>query len=144
MAWNIKQKAQDHIVSTALALIAVLLLIVWQAVPAALWERISNATPKRLLWALLGLALIVAVVEAVYIVSKRAAKKRLAFNVCWDHGLNPYCPVCDVQLYLRKDDQGVDVLICPKCKFRYGLRDDSYTRLSLLEAKQSLRTMPEK
>jgi len=71
MAWNLKQKVQDHIVSIGLGLIVLLLLVVWKAVDPSVWDRASEAVPKRALWALLALELIAIIALAGSLINHR-------------------------------------------------------------------------
>jgi len=92
MAWNLKQKVQDHIVSIGLGLIVLLLLVVWKAVDPSVWDRVSEAVPKRAPWALLALELIAIIALAGSLINHRrkgrqqimesAMHKR--FGVLWD------------------------------------------------------------
>ena len=55
MLTKIKGLILENIVLAVFGLILLLLLIVWKAIPSSVWDRVSEATPKRVLWALIGL-----------------------------------------------------------------------------------------
>lgn len=148
MAWNLKQKAQDHIVSIGLGLIVLLLLIVWQAVPSSVWGKVSEATPKRALWALLGLAgITICLLGGALIDLKRKARLIAAnppksfrmYGVHWDKEANPLCPVCECLMPIHHQEGAnheIDVLWCPRCKTLFSLWDDNGERVSLEIAKR--------
>lgn len=142
MAWSLKQKAQDHIVSISFGLVVLLLLVVWQAVPSSVWDRVSEAVPKRALWALLGLAgIAISVLTGALIDTKRkqsespkATRFRL-FGVHWDSHANPLCPVCDCLMPIHHRENDGDVLWCPRCKTLFSLWRDDGGRLTLDQGK---------
>lgn len=146
MAWNLKQKAQDHIVLGLFALITLLSLIVWRAVPSSAWDKVSEATPKRALWALLGLALIaICLLGAALIDNKRKRKLETPktvrfriFGVHWDDQGNPLCPVCDCLMPIHHREMDGDVLWCPKCKTLFSLWGENGDRLTLEQGKAGL------
>lgn len=78
MDWltKLKEKAQEHSISIVFALIVLLSLVVWKAVPSEVWDRVSEVVPKRVLWALLGLLAIAAFLEVAYIKYYLADKGR--------------------------------------------------------------------
>lgn len=150
MGWleKLKEKAQEHIILGLFGLIVLLLLIVWQAVPSTVWGKVSEVTPKRVLWALLGLESIVIVLETAYILSRRkrlgatsATKYNLAIGVFWDDDLHPLCPIDSTPLYIwsyTESPQPHNVLRCPKCSNRFPLRHDFYGYLTLFAAKETI------
>ena len=143
MAWNLKQKAQDHIVSIGLGLIVLLLLVVWRAVPSSVWDTVSEAVPKRALWALVALELIaVCFLVGALIDNKRKRKPEIPktlrfiiFGVHWDNQGNPRCPVCDCLMPIHHREDDGDVLWCPKCKTLFSLWRDNGDRLTLEQGK---------
>ena len=139
MAWDLKQKAQDHIVSIVLGLIVLLLLVIWQGVPSSTWDRVSEATPKRVLWALLALESIAIIGLAVSLYKKVRKKRRLwGLGVVWDLDyLKPLCPTCDgdVTLFIKQVQDTHDILQCPKCKIEIPLVGDTNQHFHLYQAK---------
>jgi hypothetical protein len=49
-----KETVVEYTVLTTLGVIALLFLVLWQAVPSSFWVGISESIPKNVLWALLG------------------------------------------------------------------------------------------
>ncbi len=155
MAWNLKQKAQDNIVSIGLGLVVLLLLVIWQAVPSSVWDRVSEATPKRALWALIALELIVIGLLAASAIDSRRKRKDTPseqpqrpvrrFGIHWDDEFNPLCPACEVLLHIfYPEDASGEVLRCPKCKAEYRLRNDDGEEFLLYDVKRYLNgTTPE-
>jgi hypothetical protein len=146
MDWiaKLKEKAQDRIILGLFALIALLLLIVWRAVPSSVWDRVSEAVPKRALWALLGLegiaiCLLVGALIDNWHKKKQAASVRqvpfILFGVHWDSKNNPRCPVCECLMPIHHREDEIDILWCPRCKTLFSLWNDSGERLSLERAK---------
>jgi hypothetical protein len=89
-----KEKAREHIVLAIFALIGLLLLAIWQAVPSSLWGTVSEATPKRALWALIALELIAICGLAAALIEKWWEPQMLKlFGMLWDDKQNPHCPV---------------------------------------------------
>jgi hypothetical protein len=146
MAWNLKQKAQDHIVLILFGLITLLLLVVWRAIDSSVWDRVSAATPKRALWALLGLAgIAICLLGGALIDNKRKRKletrKTLRFRIFgvhWDDQGNPLCPVCDCLMPIHHREMAGDVLWCPRCKTLFSLWGDNGDRLTLEQGKAGL------
>ena len=92
MSWltKLKEQAQERTILGLFALIGLLSLIVWQAVPSEVWDKVSEVTPKRALWALLALTVIAAILEGAYILllRKRLAEKLTTkFGVKWTKDL---------------------------------------------------------
>lgn len=155
MAWNLKQKAQDHIVSIGLGLIVLLLLAVWRAVPSSAWDKVSEATPKRALWALLGLAgIAICFLVGALIDNRRKQKRALglsdsnpqyleSFGLLWDKWLNPLCPIDQSVLKhaaAYPDMHGhSDLLICRICERRFWIDGERDGALSLVIAQQKIR-----
>lgn len=136
MAWNLKQKAQDHIVSIGLGLIVLLLLVVWGAIDSSVWGKVSAATPKRALWALLGLAgITICLLSGALIDGWRKTKAAAAskpeddlvplYGVLWNRYADPYCPVCRVLLNFHRFPSESH-LKCPKCKSSFLLHKDGW------------------
>lgn len=127
MAWNLKQKAQDHTVSIVSALIALLSLAVWQAVPSSAWDRVSEVTPKRALWALLGLAVVAVCLLIAYLIQlklKLRNQLKPLFGIFWDRHGNPFCPACSVLMQLDGPSGCLlDKANCPKCKTSFTIVD---------------------
>jgi hypothetical protein len=130
MGWNLKQRVKDHIVTVGLGLITLLLLIAFRAIPSSTWDRVSEATPKRALWALLGLALIAICLLSGALIDNwrktRRAEKRTMYGVRWDRAADPFCPVDDTLMHYRMThaNDGYDILKCPKCGGHFPLRDE--------------------
>jgi hypothetical protein len=152
MAWNLKQKAQDHIVSIGLGLIVLLLLVVWRAVPSSAWDRVSEATPKRALWALLGLAGIAICLLSGALIDnwrKKAAPKTEYLKIhglYWDKALNPLCPADETLLFVSDQTLAMsgaiyDILKCPKCGNEISLRIDSHGLVTLSSMKNNIKAM---
>jgi hypothetical protein len=152
MGWieTAKEKGREHIISVVFALIALLLSIIWLAVPSEVWGKASAVVPKRVLWALLGLAVIAISLEtALFLDYRRGSKhtptpykpKRM-LGVLWDEEFNPVCPVCEILLhmfYINADsNRPRQALRCPKCKAEYTLLDDEGHGHALLDVKEYL------
>lgn len=155
------QKARERIVLAVFALITLLLLVIWRAVPASVWDRVSEATPKRALWALLGLAAIaICVLTALFLQNRRKQKEtaqHLAqaleppespapqylrmYGLLWDDDLNPCCPADETPLtfLMRSATGGFDILQCASCKARFPIHDDEVGNLTIGQAKESIR-----
>lgn len=151
MAWNLKQKAQDNIVSIGLGLIVLLLLVVWKAVDPSVWDKVSEAVPKRALWALLALELITIIVLAGSLINhRRKSRQKEAldgvmhkrFGVLWDNKLNPHCPADQTLMRPRvhQTNRDYDILMCPKCDHTYPLRREDMSSLRLPAAQALIRT----
>lgn len=161
------KKARERIVLGVFALITLLLLVIWRAVPSSVWDTVSEATPKRVLWALLGLeAITICVLTALLVDYKRSRsdapdtvasqpvqslppKPIRRFGVHWDEDQNPLCPVCETLLFLTggtiQTPRGTkEVLRCAKCPHDYSLRNDLGHHVSLIGAKQDLLLRPPK
>jgi hypothetical protein len=122
MAWNLKQKAQDNIVSIVIGLIVLLSLIVWRAVDPSVWDKVSEATPKRALWALLGLAAIAICLLAGALIDNWLQRRGLSrFGVRWDKKAKPLCPGCRSEMFISHAESTYDVLQCSKCKMEVPL-----------------------
>ena len=118
MGWlaKLKEKAEEHTISVLFALIVLLSLIVWRAVPSEVWDKVSAAVPKRALWALTGLLAITTSLTCAYIFHLRKQQRLIQienaklqdqinnpplisrFGVCWSQDLTPHCPACSKPL----------------------------------------------
>jgi hypothetical protein len=154
MGWQdtLKEKARDHIITVLFGLITLLLLAIWKAVPGKVWDRVSEATPKRVLWALIGLELIaIGLLTAFALDDRRKGKQAtpssgeskhmIAFGCLWDNSLNPLCPADKTLMYvaIHYKEERYETLRCPKCKVRIPLRDDEYGTITLAGARELLR-----
>jgi hypothetical protein len=147
MGWNLKQKAQDHTVSIGLGLIVLLLLTVWQAVDPSVWGKVSEAVPKRALWALLALESITICLLVAYAVQiKRRTSNRLKplFGVLWDKDAHPYCPVCSVLMHFNEPSIKLWKATCPKCKTVFTVIAQGGWLVTLEDVKQRLQTKTQK
>jgi hypothetical protein len=111
------------------------------------WDRVSEATPKPVLWVLPGLqAIAIGVLVALSIDSKRNAKdiSTLAelptesapepgyfkiYALFWDNDLNPHCPADETLLIIWTHDEKraggfYESLRCFKCTSRFPLRGE--------------------
>lgn len=140
---KLKEKAEEHTVSAVLALIVLLSLVVWKAVPSEVWDKVSEVTPKRVLWALLGLLAIAATLEGTYIraLRRRQAEKLITkFGVKWTKELVPHCPSCSSPLtnyghYWNGAFTSTWSFSCVKCNQRVTMSDEAGNELELHEAK---------
>lgn len=145
MGWSakLKEKAQEHTILGLFGLIALLSLIVWRAVPSAVWDRVSEAVPKRALWALAGLLAIAATGQAAYIFSLRKVIKQKftpQFGLLWNKQSVPHCPACEVpltQIFVGKRSS-IPAFKCIKCSGVIVPRDIQGERLSPAEAIQRI------
>jgi hypothetical protein len=145
MDWltKLKEQAQERTILGLFVLITLLSLIVWQAVPSSVWDKVSEVTPKRALWALLALTVIAAILEGAYILllRKRLAEKLTTkFGVKWTKDLLPHCPSCSSALtnYGQYWDGGFTSswsFTCVKCNQRVIMSDEAGNALELHEAK---------
>jgi hypothetical protein len=163
MSWvtKLKEKAQDHLISGVFGLITLLFLIIWAAVPSEIWDKVPSAVPRKVLFALLGLALIAICLEAAYIFSLRKERKSLKenletklffkFGALWDKDKTPYCPSCKNPLpqslkgpYIAvvgswsSVTPAKPVLECVQCNKTVTLIDDEGNTLLLKDAKEQL------
>jgi hypothetical protein len=168
MNWltKLKEKAQEHTILGVFALISLLSLVIWKAVPSEVWDKISAIVPKRVLWALLGLTLIAVCLEAAYIFGLRKERKNLKgslesklflkFGALWDGLNNPYCPSCKNPLPQKlkgpfvfavgstsgkssvKVSPAVPVLECVQCNKEITLIDDDGKQIALKDAKEQI------
>ena len=149
MGWNLKQQAQAHIVKVSIALLTLLLLVIWRAVPSTVWDRVSAVVPKPVLWALVALELIGIVGLVVALIDhRRKARRRarlvLCWGIYWDKSFNPYCghdktPLSFKSHALESGKAGT-ILYCPACKSDTPIWDSIQGALTLAEAKQQLRS----
>ncbi len=146
MGWltKLKEQAQERTILGLFALITLLSLIVWGAVPSSAWDKVSEVTPKRALWALLGLLAIAAILECAYIVElRRRLKLKLKprFGVYWDRELTPYCPSCSKVLVYIKDSAAFSHVWgfkCVQCSTFIPLNDDDGRPIEITDAKRLL------
>jgi hypothetical protein len=147
MSWSIKlkEKAQEHTVSGLLGLIVLLSLIIWAAVPSELWNRISEAVPKRVLWALIGLEAIAICLSSAYIMTMRRELRSKMFWMCgvlWDKKHTPHCPSCSKPLggYTQNLIHGSWEwgFKCIDCNQPVSLSDESGCNIELSEVKRLL------
>lgn len=114
MGRNLKQRGKDHIVTVGLGLIVLLLLVVFRAIPSSVWDRVSEATPKRALWALLALAGIAICLLGGALIDNWRKKKqslnpkpsKIELGVHWDDDNNPRCPVCECLMPIHHRESG--------------------------------------
>lgn len=135
-------------------LIGFLLAIVWREALFGKWTQVAEGVSKPALMALLGLALIAALLEALGIAylyllyrSRRNIPPQSSteptmlkrFGVLWDKDQNPHCPVDETLMRPRVHEaaRDWDVLMCPKCDRKYPLKDVDMSSL-LLPAAQNL------
>jgi hypothetical protein len=159
MAWEdwtktAVEKAREHIVLAVFGLIVLLLLIIWQAVPASVWGTVSEAVPKRVLWALLGLATITICLLIALLIDKNRTIRRISntqkppesrffkiYGLLWDKDLNPHCPADKVLLtyFMKLSSDHYDVLRCAKCNSYFRIHHETNGDLTLAKAKDSIR-----
>jgi len=144
-----KEKAREHLILGLFALIALLLLVIWQAFPSEVWGKVSEVTPKRVLWALLGLEAIAIGLQAAFALDNRRKRKNTPpnespkyykkFGILWDSDADPRCPVCQTLMHMFDrfpvEGQMYETIICPKCKARYSLKQDNGNHVWLVVAK---------
>lgn len=147
MSWltKLKEKVQEHTILGLFALITLLSLIIWRAVPAEVWDRVSEVTPKRVLWALLGLLAIVSMLGGAYIRNLRhqlASNLFWRFGVLWDKKQTPHCPACSKPLgryaayiIVVSPQWG---FMCVQCNKVISMSDDEGNILTFKEAKALL------
>lgn len=143
MSWliELKRKGQEHVVKGLFAASLLLLGVIWAALPTEVWNTVSNATPKRVLWAALGLFVIIVILESAYVLNlKRKYKLKPRFGVLWDRALTPYCPV-HKHIALSNwgnPSRGPHGYICPEGEHVIPLQDDEGNYLKPLDAKKRL------
>jgi uncharacterized membrane protein len=72
MTWTkLTEKIEDHIVTIVFALITILCLTIWQAIPSEVWIQLGAGIPKRALAAFIGLLLIALSTSLAYSFSLR-------------------------------------------------------------------------
>jgi hypothetical protein len=155
MSWltKLKEQAQEHTILGLFALIGLLSLIVWRAVPSEVWDKVSELTPKRALWALLALTAIAAILEFAYIRVLRkevTGKLKARFGVMWSKEFVPHCTAClspltsygqyPTSFHLST----VWGFKCVKCDALIVMNDDEGNTLELKQAKQLLASNPGK
>jgi hypothetical protein len=151
MGWKetLTEKTRDHIVTVLFGLIVLLLLVIWRAVPFAIWDKVLEVVPKQVLWALIALELIVIGLLTAFALDSRRKRKNTPseqpqrpvrrFGIHWDDEFNPLCPVCEVLLHIfYPEGASGEVLRCPKCKAEYRLRNDDGEEFLLYDVKRYL------
>ena len=151
MGWNLKQRAQDHIVTVAVGLIVLLLLVVWRAIPSSVWDRVSETTPKRALWALLALEGMAICLLSGALIDYRRKEKNIparqyyrTYGLFWDEDLNPLCPVDNILLSVSERHTEpitgfAESLKCPKCKAVFKLRFEGGDLTTLMQMQDAIR-----
>src|SRR5437868_3725684 len=102
VAAKVKETLLENIVLTVLGVMGVLFLIIWKSVDPAIWTWISDTTPKKVLWAWIGLAGMLAVLEGAYIfhLRRKLHPKYIShLGVLWDKRHNLYCPKDETLLF---------------------------------------------
>jgi len=144
---KIKELILEHIVATVLGGIGLLCLVLWQTIDPAIWARLSEAIPKKALWAWLGLAVITVLLEGAYIIHlRRRLYPKLTFHygVLWDKNFNLYCPKDNEPLHQSQVggialDVYPDEFTCIKSDRTYVLKDkNGFVIASFNEAKKWL------
>jgi hypothetical protein len=151
--WNdtAVKKAREGIILTVFSLIGFLLVAIFQAVPSSVWSRVSESTPKPVLWALLGLQTITIAGLVLYIFHlKRSAPRNLPetslrldlpdyigmFGVLWDKHINASCPICKV--LMSPTEARIGVFKCPKCHRSFALKDELGKNVNPVNAKREV------
>lgn len=143
-----KETVVEYTVISVFALIGLLTIILWQAVPPTFWEGISNAIEKKVLWALIGLLFLIIVGESIYILqSYLQAKTTLRHygGVLWNSNSDIFCPKDETPLYLsgqtiNEDGSAkktIEIFQCPKCDSNYILKDSEGKSISVTTAKKN-------
>lgn len=168
MGWRetLSEKARDHIVLGLFALITLLLLAIWRAVPGEVWGKVSEAIPKQVLWALIALELIAIGLLSAFAIDDRRKRKNTppastsqppsavkpkhykGFGIMWDTDADPRCPVCLTLMHIwdrfTVESALHEQLKCPKCNKQYELRDDHGRTVLLIQAKQGMKSFIER
>lgn len=144
---KIKDKGQEHVVEGIFALVLLLLGVIWAAVPSEVWGRVSGVTPKRVLWAAIGLLVLGLFLETAYVAHlRRKLKLKPRFGVLWNRELVPHCPSCSSLLtgygqYSTAYGFGnIWAFKCVKCDELIKMTDDEGSIVELKEAKRVLAT----
>ncbi|MDQ3819957.1 MAG: hypothetical protein M3362_20095 [Acidobacteriota bacterium] len=147
IAAKVKETVLEHIVLTAIGVMGLLFLIIWQSVDPAIWAWISDTTPKKVLWAWIGLAGMVVVLEGAYILHLRR-KLRPKFvshmGVLWDKQHKLYCPKDETLLFQSGRTgnvvgRGVEIFKCPKCDNESSFRNSDGLFIYYKDAEEQLR-----
>jgi DNA-binding transcriptional ArsR family regulator len=144
MNWldGIKEKVQEHLIKSVLALIGLLVGVIWAAIPSERWQQVSAATPKRVLWSALGLLALGCLLETAYIAHlRRKSKLKPRFGVLWNRSLTPYCPVHkEIALanWGNLATHGAHGYICPQGPHVIPLQDDEGNYLKPSDARKLL------
>ncbi|MDX6576385.1 MAG: hypothetical protein QOE96_2338 [Blastocatellia bacterium] len=147
------------IVSGLLLLIGFLVVVVWRETLFGKWTQIAEGLSKPALMALLGLALIAALLEALgvayllYLLYRERpefAKSPVGpnaitpptggyvgmFGVLWDEHDNACCPICKV--LMSHLEYTIGGFKCPSCHRGFILKDDVGTSVNTLNAKRQV------
>lgn len=139
---KIKEQVAQHLVIAVLAPFLFLAGVLWSAIPYQVWDQLSGLTPKKALWALLGILVLTSLGLTAYVfVLRRRLKNKLRpmYGVLWDREANAYCPGCNSALAAYQERAfGMLAFRCTKCKTELPLRDDEGKDVTLLEAKRVL------
>jgi len=142
------KKAREGVILGGFSLISFLLIAIFQAVPSSVWGRVSEATPKPVLWALLGLETIAIIGLVPYVFYlRRSASHNLGrgsfplnlpdyigmFGILWDKHRNACCPICKV--LMSPADMKIGVFKCPKCHRSFVLKDELGKPVNPMNAK---------
>jgi hypothetical protein len=135
---KLREKAKEHAVALVFVLALLLLGVIWAAVPTEVWNRISAATPKRALWATIGLLALALLLESAYLLElRRKYRLKPRFGVYWDRSLTPYCPACSKMVaYVRHSlTWGFQ---CVQCDGFVPLNDDNGQGIEIADARALL------
>lgn len=145
MLQKLKELLLEHtltlVVIPALVLFGTLLWAVFPPLFEPLWLRLE----PRMLQRILGLALLAILVLLAYVLylhHRLRNRLRVVFGIKWDRNLTAYCPGCDKPLTEYKEGRSHTGphFSCLTCHSALGIHDDTGRALTLLEAKQRLRS----
>jgi hypothetical protein len=97
-----KEAVVEWTVFTTLALISLLALVLWSAVPSTVWEGISNAVEKKVLWAIIGLLSLVIIGETAYLIRNYLKARTLLHfygGALWNSNCELFCPKEETPLF---------------------------------------------
>ncbi len=138
------------IVTGFLLLGGFLMAVVWRETLYGKWVQVAEGQSKQGLLALLGLAIMAVLIEALgiacllYLYRRKRKPTELEmlkrFGVLWDFDLNPHCPVDKTPMAFFShgliSDHQCDYLICPACKATIPLWDSISGGLNVQKAQQ--------
>jgi uncharacterized protein YbaR (Trm112 family) len=143
------------IVTGVLLLIGFLIAVVWREALFQTWTQVAEGLSRPALLALLGLALIGALLEALgiayllYLLYRTSSTRKDShaktpqamtkrFGVMWDADLNPHCPIDTIVMrpLLHVSNRDHDILLCPNCDRKYPLHAENLTPLLLPNAQR--------